>query len=258
MQQVITARGRGTLPRMGNQRHDAWLVREHGPIEKLSENLWRVEGSLPGMSLRRNMVVVRKANGQLAIHSAIALEEQAQAELEAWGTPSYLVIPNRGHTLDAAAYKARYPQLKIYTPRGGITTVEQKIQGKVDGSYEDFPSDDELRLQTLHGVGEGEGAMIVRSRDGTTVVLNDAVFNMDRKRDPLGFLFTTVLGSAPGPRVSRLAKLLFIKDQGALKHDLLQLAELPDVQRLIVAHEKVAQGADARAALKQAASYLRA
>lgn len=243
---------------MSTQAHDAWLVREHGPIEKWSENLWRVEGSLPGMSLRRNMVVVRKANGQLVVHSAIALEEKAQAELDAWGTPAFLVIPNRGHTLDAAAYKARYPALKVFTPRGGIKTVEEKIRGSVDGAYEQFPSDDEVKLQTLHGVGEGEGAMLVRSRDGTTVVLNDAVFNMDRKRDLLGFLFTTVLGSAPGPRVSRLAKLLFIKDQAALKQDLLQFAEIPDVQRLIVAHEKVAQGESAREALRRAATYLHA
>lgn len=243
---------------MGTQPSNAWLVREHGPILKLAENLWRVEGSLPGMSLRRNMTVVRKANGALIIHSAIALEEGAQRELEGWGTPTYLLIPNHGHTLDAAAYKARYPALEIFTPRGGIRQVEEKTKAPVDGGYEDFPSDDEVRLETLHGVNDGEGAMLVRSRDGLTVVLNDCVFNMDRKRDVLGFLFTTVMGSAPGPRVSRLAKLLFIKDQAALRQDLLRLSELPDVQRLIVAHEKVADGPAARAALQRAATYLRA
>jgi hypothetical protein len=69
-------------------------------------------------------------------------------------------------------------------------------------------------------------------------------------------LFTTLLGSAPGPRVSRLAKLTLIKDKQALKQDLARLAELPDVQRLIVAHEKVATGPDARQALRQAMQYL--
>lgn len=243
---------------MGTHPHDAWLVREHGPIQKLAENLWRVEGALPGMSLRRNMTVVRKASGELVIHSAIALEQGALRELESWGTPAYLLIPNRGHTLDAAAYKARFPALKIFTPRGGSDVVREKIKAPVDGGYEDFPSDDEVRLQTLHGVDEGEGAMLVRSADGLTVVLNDCVFNMDRKRDILGFLFTTVMGSAPGPRVSRFAKLMFIKDQAALRKDLLSLAELPDVQRLIVAHEKVAAGPAARAALERAATFLHA
>jgi hypothetical protein len=38
------------------------------------------------------------------------------------------------------------------------------------------------------------------------------VFNMDRKRDPIGYFFTTLIGSASGPRVSRLAKLSWVKD----------------------------------------------
>jgi hypothetical protein len=243
---------------MGTHEYDAWLVREHGPFERLTENLARVTGSLPGMSLRRTMTAVRRESGELVIHSAIAVDDKVLRELEAFGVPTYLLIPNRGHTLDAAAYKRRYPALKIFTPRGGIKTVEDKIKAPVDGGYEDFPSDDEVRLSTLHGVADGEGAMLVRSADGTTVVLNDAVFNMDRKRDLLGFLFTSVLGSAPGPRVSRLAKLLYVKDQGALRKDLLAFAEIPDVQRLIVAHEKLAQGPDARAALERAASFLHA
>ena len=82
------------------------------------------------------------------------------------------------------------------------------------------------------------------------------MLNMDRKRDPLGFLFTTVFGSAPGPRVSRLAKLTLIKDKQALRADFERYAELPNLARVIVAHEKVASGADARASLLQAASYL--
>jgi hypothetical protein len=243
---------------MAKHAFDDWVVREHGPIEKLSENVWRVQGSLPGMSLRRTMTIARRTNAELVLHSPIALEDAARGELEALGSPSYLLIPNRGHTLDAAAYKRRYPALKVFTPRGGIATVEQKIRAQVDGDYEAFPSDDEVRLQTLHGVAEGEGAMLVRSADGTTVVLNDAVMNMDRKKDVLGFVFTTLMGSAPGPRVSRFAKLMFIKDQGALRKDLLELSEISDVQRLIVAHEKLEQGGAAREALRRAASYLHA
>ena len=83
----------------------------------------------------------------------------------------------------------------------------------MDGTYEDFPGDDAVRLETLHGVKEAEGALLVRSEDGTTVVLNDVVFNMDRKKDPLGWLFTTIMGSAPGPRISRMSKWMLIQDR---------------------------------------------
>jgi hypothetical protein len=36
---------------------------------------------------------------------------------------------------------------------------------------------------------------------GVSVVLNDLVMNMDRRLDLIAYLFTTLLCSAPGPRV---------------------------------------------------------
>jgi hypothetical protein len=231
-----------------------WKVLAHGPIEHLAENLWWVQGTLPGMSLKRVMTVARLNDGRLVIHNGIALSEPAMREIEAWGTPAFLVVPGGYHRLDAAAYKKRYPALRVFAPRGAKAAVEEVVP--VDGSYEDFPADDSVKLEALPGVKDSEGVMLVRSADGLSIVLNDAVFNMDRKRDPLGFLFTTLMGSAPGPRVSRLAKLLLVKDKQALKQELGRFAELPDVQRVIVAHEKVASGPAARDALRQAMQYL--
>ncbi len=231
-----------------------WRVLSHGPIQELAENLWWVQGSLPNMSLKRNMTVARLADGRLVIHNAVALGESAMKELEAWGSPAFLIVPSGIHRLDAAAFKQRYPALKVFAPSGSRAKVSEVIE--TDGSYEDFPSDPDVRFETLEGMGGLEGAMFVRSSDGVSLVLNDAVFNMDRKRDLLGFLFTTAFGSAPGPRVSRLAKLTLVKDKKALRAALERLAELPSLTRLIVAHEKIAHGGEARAALKQAATFL--
>lgn len=233
---------------------DDWKVLAHEPIVKLAENLLWVRGSIPGMSLKRTMQVVKLSDGRLVIHSCIALDEPSMRELEAFGTPAFLIVPNGGHRLDAPAYKKRYPGLRVYTPSGSRARVAEVVN--VDGTYEDFPADDTVRFERLHGIADSEGAMLVQSSDGTSVVLNDCLFNMDRKRDVLGYLFTTVFGSAPGPRVSRLAKLVFIKDKPALRADFERLAALPGLTRVIVAHEKVASGAEARAALLQAATYL--
>lgn len=234
--------------------HAGWKVLSHGPIVELAENLWWVEGALPGMSLKRVMVIVRLGDGRLVIHNGIALEESAMQRIEAWGQPAFLIVPNGGHRLDAPAYKKRYPALEVVGPKGSRAKIEEVI--KVDKTYEEFAANDTVTFETLHGVGETEGAMLVESPDGVTVVLNDAVFNMDTKRDPLGFFFTTLLGSAPGPRVSRLAKLLFVKDKGALRADLERFAQLPNLIRLVVAHEKVASGPSAAEALRKAATYL--
>jgi hypothetical protein len=235
--------------------HEDWELLDHGPLEPLADNLWRVTGALPGMSLQRTMTIVRRTDGSLVLHSVICMREAQMRELERLGTPGAMIVPNQGHRLDAPAYKKRYRGLRVYTPAGGREKVAAVVP--VDGAYEDFPSDDDVRLEMLHGVKDGEGAMIVRSRDGVTVVLNDAMHNMDKKRDLLGRLFTTLMGSAPGPRVSRTAKLFFIEDQAALRRDLLRYAEMPELVRLIVAHENVAHGPDAAAALREAATYLK-
>ena len=232
-----------------------WKVLRHGPLETLADNLWRVTGALPGMSLERTMTIARRASGELVLHSAIAVDEPTLAQIIALGTPAFLLVPNQGHRLDAPAYKKRFPQLRVYTPSGGRDKVAEVVS--VDGAYEQFPHDDVVRLEMLHGVKDLEGAMIVTSRDGVTVVLNDAVMNMDRKRDPLGWVFTTLMGSAGGPRVSRFGKLMFVKDQPALRRDLERLAALPSLTRLVVSHEKVSHGADASAALRTAATGLR-
>jgi hypothetical protein len=233
---------------------DDWKVLPHEPIVRLAENLWWVRGTLPRISLKRVMTIARLGDGRLVIHNGIALDATAMREIEAWGTPAVLIVPNGLHRQDAAAYKRRYPGLRVLAPRGARAKIEQMVA--VDGVLDELPADDTVRCEPLHGVGDVEAVMLVRSADGTTLVLTDAVFNMDRKRDLLGFLFTTLLGSAPGPRVSRLAKLLLIKDKQALRRDLERYAELPDLQRLIVAHEKVASGPEARAALRTAATYL--
>ncbi len=126
-----------TLARMPKAFED-WNVLPHGPIEVLAENLRWVQGSLPGMSLKRVMTVARMADGRLVIHNAIALEDGAMKEIEAFGTPAFLIVPNGGHRLDAPAYKKRYPALSVFAPKGARKKVEEVISFAV-------PDDDTRR-----------------------------------------------------------------------------------------------------------------
>jgi hypothetical protein len=235
--------------------HSTWTVLRHGPLQRLSDNLWRVQGALPGMTLERVMTVVRRGDGSLLVHSPIALAEPQLSELDALGPVAVIVVPNAGHRLDAPAYKQRYPQALVFAPPGGRQRIEEVLP--VDRAYPDYVDDGVVRFEVLDGVDEAEGALVVRSTDGLTVVLNDVVMNMNTKKDLLGYLFTTVMGSAPGPRVSRLVRWVYVKDQAALRAHLERLAELPQLVRLIVSHENLAEGPDAAAALRQAASYLK-
>ncbi len=64
-----------------------WTVLPHGPISKLTENLWTVEGSLPNMQLKRVFSVARRSDGRLVLHNAMAIEEAAMQEIERSARP---------------------------------------------------------------------------------------------------------------------------------------------------------------------------
>jgi hypothetical protein len=215
---------------------DDWRVLRHGPIEKLDENLWYVTGSLPGMSLKRVMTLVRLDDGRLVIHSAVALDEGAMAEIEAWGRPAILLVPNAYHRLDAPAYLSRYPDLEVYCPRGSRKKVEEVVP--VYGDYDGFPENPTVFLEHLDGVRSVEGVMRVRSSSGSTLVFNDAVFNMPHGRGVPGFIFRHITGSTGGPRVTRLFRMMAVKDKAAYRAHLERLAETPDLVRIIVSHHE--------------------
>jgi hypothetical protein len=217
-----------------------WNVLEHGPIEKLEPNLWRVEGDLPSMSMRRVMTLVRMRDGRLVIHSAIALEDELMREIEAFGTPTFLVVPSGYHRMDAPAFKARYPDLRVVCPAAAREPVEKAVP--VDLTYDGFPEDPDVVLRHVSGVGEREGVMLVRHEGGCTLVFNDLIFNMPHQGGFRGFVYKHLTQSSGGPRISRLARMFIIRDRAALAADLRALSETPDIRRIIVAHHEIIDG----------------
>ena len=216
---------------------DTWTVLDHGPIERLEPNLWIVVGSLPNMQLKRVMVLIRLDDGRIVIHGAVALNDEAMAEIEAWGTPSVLLVPNAFHRLDAPAYVERYPDLKVYGPRGGRKKIEEVV--RVDGDFDDLPAEAAVALEHLDGIAEAEGVVSVRSESGVTLVFNDAIFNLKHGKGLIGFIFRYITASTGGPKVTRMVRLFLLKDKGAFRAHLERLADTPDLKRVIVAHGRM-------------------
>ena len=231
--------------------HTSWKVLSHGPIEKLSERLWRVEGSLPGMPMKRVMTIARKADDTLVVHNGIAVGDAELAAIEAWGKVTTLVVPNSYHRLDAKVFAERYPEAQVVCPAGARKKVEDVV--RVTGTYEDV-HDDAVELVSLDGTKQREGAMIVRDAE-TSVVLNDAVFNMPHAAGFTGFVLRRLTGSTGGPRVSRLMKWFVIADAPAFRAHLERLAALPNLARVVVSHHEVIAD-DPAGALRRVAAAL--
>jgi hypothetical protein len=215
----------------------SWDPLPHLPIEELEPNLWRVQGSLHGMALKRVMTLVRLADGRIVVHSAIALDDDAIARIDAWGKPAVLLVPNAYHRLDAPAWVDRYPSLEVRCPSGARRKIEEVV--RVDGDYDGLDLGEDLTVENLDGLSAAEGVLTVRSPAGATLVFNDALFNMPHGTGMAGWFFRYVTASTGGPRVSRLFRWFVIKDRAALRAHLERLAETPDLVRIIVSHHRM-------------------
>jgi len=210
--------------------YETWTVLPHRPIEKLEPNLWRVEGNLPSGKGTRVMTVAKLASGGLVVHNAIALEEDQMKELEAFGTPEILVVPNGFHRLDAKIYKDRYPKMRVLCPAKARKRVQQVVA--VDGSYDDGPSDPDVRLFHLDGAKQQEGVVEVKSASGRTLVFNDVIMNIPK----VGGMMGMMLGPTGRPSVPRVFRWFIIKDRKKLCAMIEDLAAKPDLVRVIVSH----------------------
>ena len=232
---------------------ETWQVLGHAPIDKVTDHLWMVRGKLPKMNLQRWMCVARMSDGRLVVHNAIALEEDAMKELEAWGTPAFIVVPNGWHRLDCAVFKRRYPEAKVMCPEGSRKKVEEVVQ--VDLTYDEFPDDDVVSFEHVEGIAKAEGVMTVRSGDGdTTLVFNDLLFNVPHQSGFSGFVFR-MLGSTGGPKVTRIFRMFAVKDKKAVRANLERLGATENLVRVVPGHGYVVTE-EPGAVLGQVASQL--
>jgi hypothetical protein len=226
-----------------------WTLLPHGPLEKLADNLWRLEGTMPNGKTRRVMTLARLTDGRVLIHNAIALEEHLMNEITAWGAPAAILVPNGFHRQDSRIMKDRFPNAKVYCPAGAKKAVSQVVA--VDGSFEDVPRDPTVHARHLEGVKGREGLLDVTSSDGRTLVFCDTILNIPEAPLPIRLLLAPV----GRPSVPRFARWFFASDKQALKRDLEALASQSDLRRLIPGHGHPVL-TDARAALHSAASSI--
>lgn len=227
----------------------------HDRLEKLEENLWAVSGALPRGSMNRRMCIVRLGDGRLVFHNAVPLHEEAMGQVEAFGRPAILIVPNRSHRLDIHAWKRRFPQLLVICPPQARAHVSQVVP--VDRDWSALPRDPALEAVPFTGSRWGEVALVVRSAGGRRVSLlfADTVMNIPHQAG-VGGLVLRLLGSSGGPRVTPVTRLLTIRDARAVAADLERLSAIPGLARLVPSHGDIV-GEDAPAVLRRIASRLR-
>jgi hypothetical protein len=221
---------------------EEWKVLPHKPIEKLEENLWHVVGKLG--PIERMMVVARLGDGRLVIFNAVALDEPEMKELEAWGTPAFLVVPSGGHRNDAKIWKQRYPGLTVLCPPGARQKVEQVVP--VDKTEIDF-GDPSVRMLAPECSGGRDTMLEVRSKRGVTVVFNDLVSNMPHQSGFAGVMFRALGFTGAAPKSPPLIRMLLVKDRAGLRKMIGEYATRGDLVRVVMSHGNTIDSAPADA-----------
>lgn len=231
----------------GNSTQDEWQshVLSHGAIEELAPNLWHITGTLPSYTMvPREMVLYKLTDGNLLIHSAIALNEPEMLKLESLGKPKILIVPNRIHRLDAALYKQRYPQLIVVCPAAAKPYVEQEVI--VDGIAEEILPAYGITCHEPAGIRPQELVYELPLPAGKALIFTDILFNLNKsyfqQNLPTGnFVFqwlgTSAIGSSGFFGITGLGRQFFMTDRHAYRQWLESLADrIPNLQVISVAH----------------------
>jgi hypothetical protein len=232
----------------------AWKVQPHGQLTPVEENILTVTGTIlmPAGRLPRRMTVVRLNHGGLVIFSAMSLADEQMNVLEAFGTPTHMIVPNDHHRMDAQSWKERYPTLRVIAPAGAREKVEKVVL--VDATFGDF-GDSSVRFVPVAGTAEKEAALEVHGAQGTTLILNDLVGNI---RDARGFSgwFLRLMGFAGDePHIPFPIRRVLIESRGQVRDQLLTWASMSSLRRILVSHGEPIED-DPRGALRRLAQTI--
>jgi hypothetical protein len=211
-----------------------WEVLPHGKLSQIDDNILTVTGEIHvPMILPRRMTVVRLNDSRLVVFSAIALDDDKMAWLESYGRPAFLIVPSDKHRLDAKIWKDRYPALQVVAPEGARAKIEQTVPVDTVAPAFDDPN---VQFVTVPGMRGREAALLVRTPNGATLVLNDLVGNIRNESGVGGWLLRMAGFAGKEAQIPRVVKMALIKDPNALRAQLLQWAEIESLKRILVSH----------------------
>jgi hypothetical protein len=232
-----------------------WIVQAHGKLVDVDDGIMSVQGSIamPLGKFPRRMTVITLQKGGTLIWSPVSLGEAAMKHLLSAGPVRAIVVPNRGHRLDLAAWAMRFPDARIFAPPGSKTAVGEAA--KVN-STRDTIGDAKIRLRTSAGLKENEFTLQVERKDGVTLLLNDMLANV---RHPQGIgakVMARLFGfGVSRPQTSRVVQRMFVEDRAAVAAHFRKLAAIPRLRRIIPSHGEILQTDPAGALLRVAEDF---
>jgi len=223
-------------------------------LRELARDIWVVERPqrFYGIEVGTRMTVMRLADGNLLLHSPVALDAALRRELDAIGRVRYAVAPNRVHHLYAGEVAAAYPQSRLWVAPGLARKRPDLVF--VDVLGDDAPPEWRGVVDQVFFRGRPyENEVVFLHRASRTLILCDLAFNFGpRSAAPTRVLMRLIRSYGRfGP--STLDPWL-IRDRRAARESLERILAW-DFDRVVVAHGDVLESGG-RDALRRGYAWL--
>lgn len=142
--------------------------------------------------------------------------------------------------------------MQVVTPQGARPKVEELLA--VDTVTPDF-RDLELEFMAVAGTRGHEAALLVRSGEGCTLILNDLVGNNRDAKGFGGWLLRMAGFAGDEQNIPSVVKMTMVSDIQALRLQLIEWAAMPNLTRIVVSHGDIIED-NPRLALRELAASL--
>jgi hypothetical protein len=233
-------------------------------LKGVAPGLWIVDGPLirfgmpwPKMPFPTRMTIIRLAGRTLFIHSPTPLVDSLKEEVEALGSPRWIIGPNRLHYWWIPDWHEAYPHASVYlAPRIREQAADRISLVSADLSGErGYPWDDEIETLPIHGDYMTE--VVFFHRASRTLVLTDLIENFEPSKLPGVFLrLITRLGGVQDPdgQMPRDMRMTYRRQKKALRAAVEKMIGW-NPERIILAHGRC-YDRDGAAELKRAFRWL--
>jgi hypothetical protein len=224
-------------------------------LEQIADGVWGHERAIKlpgGMLLPSRATIVRVRDGSLAIHSPLAIDDDAAKSIDALGDVRAIVAPSCVHWMFVAGAKKRYPKARLYGPPG----LEKKLKGI---PFDRLPEEgnikglgDEIVVKRIQGVPYMTEHSFLHE-PSRSLIVTDLMFNVHDCQGFMMKLFFKMVGTWGKTAQSRFWRFL-VRDRAAAAKSALEVLAW-DFERIVVAHGEVVD-CDARERARDALAWM--
>lgn len=211
------------------------MAKIYEPLTEVAPDVYTLRRPFPWPTgdLGARMTVVRLSGGELWVHSPVAIEPAARAEIAALGPVGHILAPSRFHYLDLEPFSAYFPKAQLYAPE---PVVKRKKSLKFAATLRhEAPSDWRDEIEQLQARGHpmlDEVAFL--HKPSRTLILTDLLMTIHKTALPTSRAMGKLLGIYETPAVPVEIKWTW-KGKEAGKEFIEQVLEW-DFDRVLYSH----------------------